>query len=133
MSAHVDEITSSLDSFAAAWQTNDGAAVAGFFVEDGALVNPFGQRADGRTAVAAMYSEYFGGMLRGTSTTFDFASVRPVEDDHAFVDAEQTIHAPDGAVVLVVHLAALLRRDGEVWRFVDSRPYTFATLPAVGR
>ena len=126
MSAHFDQSKSSLDRFCAAWKTNDGATVAGFFVEDGSLINPFGQRADGRTAVAAMYSEFFAGMLRGTSTTVNLASVRAVEQDHAFADGEQTINAPDGNVVLVAHIAALLRRDGDEWRFVDSRPYAFA-------
>jgi len=116
--------------FADAWKTNDAKAVAGFFVEDGSLINPFGQRADGRSAVAAMYSEYFGGMLAGTSTTFDLASVRAVEANHAFADGEQTITAAGGEVVLVVHLAALLRRNGDGWRFVDARPYTFPDLPA---
>jgi hypothetical protein len=76
-----------------------------------------------------MYSQYFGGMLQGTSTTFDLESVRAVGSDHAFADGEQTILGPDGVVVLVAHLAALLRRDGDSWRFVDSRPYAFATLP----
>jgi uncharacterized protein (TIGR02246 family) len=129
MSAHLDQIKSALDEFSAAWKTNDGATVAGCFVEDGTLINPFGQRADGRAAVAAMYSEYFAGMLAGTSTTIDLASVRPVGDDHAFADGEQTIHGPDGSALLVLHIAALLRRDGDDWRFVDSRPYTFATVP----
>jgi uncharacterized protein (TIGR02246 family) len=129
MSAEFDQIKSGLDGFCAAWKANDGATVAGFFVDDGALINPFGQRADGRAAVAAMYSEYFGGMLAGTSTTFDLATVRAVGHDHAFVDGEQTISAPDGSIALVVHVAALLRRDGDGWRFVDSRPYTFATIP----
>jgi uncharacterized protein (TIGR02246 family) len=116
--------------FADDWKTNDGAAVGSFFVEDGALINPFGQRADGRAAIAAMYSEYFGGMLRGTSTSFNLATVRAVETNHAFADGEQTISAFSGEVVLVAHLAALLRRDGDSWRFVDARPYTIPPIPA---
>ncbi len=56
--------------FADAWKANDGAVLAGFFVGDGALINPFGQRADGRGAIGAMYSGYFEGMLQGTSTAF---------------------------------------------------------------
>jgi uncharacterized protein (TIGR02246 family) len=129
MSSHFDQIKSTLDRFSAAWKTNDGAAVAGFFVEEGVLINPFGQRADGRAGVAAMYSEYFAGMLSGTSTTIDLATVRAVEDNHAFADGEQTIYASGGEVVLVVHIAALLRRDDDGWRFVDARPYAFATVP----
>ena len=96
MPVHLDQLKSTFDSFSDAWRTNDGAAVASFFAEDGAIISPFGQRAEGRTAIAAMYSEHFGGMLRGTSTTFSLSSVRPVEDNHAFADGEQTIHGPDG-------------------------------------
>ena len=129
MSAHSDQIESMFDRFSASWKSNDGAAVASFFVDDGTLINPFGQRADGRTAITAMYSEYFGGMLRDTATTFKLASVRAVENNHAFVDGEQTVNGADGNVVLIVHLAALLRRDGDGWRFVDSRPYSFAAMP----
>src|SRR4051812_28494716 len=98
MSALDDHIKASLDRSGDAWKTNNGTAVAGFFVEDGSLINPFGQRADGRAAIAAMYAEYFGGLLRGTSTTFSLTSVRAVDADHAFIDAEQTITAPDGSV-----------------------------------
>ena len=127
MSAHFDQIKSTLDQLCAAWKSNDGAAVGGFFVEDGTLINPFGHRAAGRTQVAAMYSEYFSGMLRGTTTTFELGSVRALGADLAFVDAEQVINGPDDKPVLVVHLAALLRREGDRWRFVDGRPYAFST------
>ncbi len=129
MPAHFDEIKSTFDRFCATWKTNDGAAVANFFAEDGSLINPFGQRADGRAAIAAIYTEYFAGMLRGTSTTVDLSSVRAVGDGHAFADAEQTIYAPDGATLLAVHFPALLRRTGEGWLLVDGRPYAFATMP----
>lgn len=124
-----DEIKSTFQRYADHWKTNDGAAVAGDFVEAGSLINPFGQRADGRAAIAAMYSEYFRGMLGGTSTTFQIASVRPVASDHAFVDVEQTIVGRDGQVVLAAHLATLLRREPDGWRIVDGRPYAFAPPP----
>lgn len=76
-----------------------------------------------------MYREYFAGMLAGTTTTITVETVRPVGDSHAFADAEQTITTATGEVLLAVHLAALLRRDGEDRRFVDSRPYAAAPLP----
>jgi uncharacterized protein (TIGR02246 family) len=115
--------------FSDAWKDNDGTELGTFFAEDGALINPFGQPALGRPAVAAMYSEYFGGMLGGTSTAFSPANVRCVESNHAFTDCQQTISASSGEVVLVVHLASLLRRAGGSWRFVDARPYTFDPMP----
>jgi uncharacterized protein (TIGR02246 family) len=112
-----------------AWATNDGATVADLFADDGSLINPFGDRADGRAAIATMYAEFFGGMLQGTTTTFELGTVRAGGTDHAFIDGEQSILGPDGGTVLVAHMAALLRRDGGGWRFVDARPYTFALPP----
>lgn len=129
MSADFDGISSMFGRLSAAWQTNDGNAVAGFFTEDGSLINPFGQRADGRDAIAAMYSAYFAGMLHGTSTVINLTRLRPIEPVHAFGDSEQTILGANGEVLLAVHLGALLRREGDDWLIVDARPYTFATIP----
>jgi uncharacterized protein (TIGR02246 family) len=129
MSQGTDSAAEFLDRFAETWASNDGFALGNLFTVDGSLINPFGQRADGRQAIAAMYSEYFTGMLAGTSTTIEVEIIRPVGDTHAFADAEQTITGPDGAVLLVAHLVALLRWDNEDWRFVDSRPCTPAALP----
>ena len=129
MTSHEASISAFLQQFADSWQKNDGTVLADTFTDGGALINPFGQRADGRSEVAAMYAEYFNGMLAGTTTTIQLNTARPVGNDHAFVDAEQTIHAPNGDTLLVVHLAALLQRDGDTWRFVDSRPYTTPPAP----
>jgi uncharacterized protein (TIGR02246 family) len=129
MSQDRDILERFVSRFIEAWKTNDGSAVAGLFVEDGALINPFGQRADGRTAIGAMYSDYFAGMLRGTSTTLEVRDVRPVETTHVFVDGEQTVLDPGGEIVLTAHLAALLRREGDEWRFVDARPYIVPPIP----
>jgi uncharacterized protein (TIGR02246 family) len=69
MNAHThSSVEQFFTAFADAWETNEGEAVAALFVDDGALINPFGQRADGRTAIVGMYSDYFAGMLKGTST-----------------------------------------------------------------
>jgi hypothetical protein len=73
--------------------------------------------------------EYFKGMLSGTSTTTTVQTVRAVGDDHAFADCDQSITDDHGEVVLAVHLAALLGRDGDSWRFVDARPFTFSEIP----
>jgi uncharacterized protein (TIGR02246 family) len=124
-----DQVTASLDRFCAAWKTNDGASLGSHFVEDGSLINPFGERADGRAAVSAMYTQYFGTVLRGTTTRFQPASIRPVAADHAFVDGRQTIVGADGQVVMDVHLSALLRRSGDSWQFVDSRPFNYTPVP----
>ena len=119
------------ERFADRWSDHDGTGVAALFAEDGSLVNPFGQRADGRAAVGEMYSQYFDSMLKGTSVSTRTEHVRAVGADRALVDAEQIITGPGGDVVMTVHLAALLERRGETWWFVDSRPYTVAPVPSV--
>ncbi|MFE3190023.1 SgcJ/EcaC family oxidoreductase [Nocardia sp. NPDC059240] len=122
-------ITAFLDRLADTWKTNDGTALSELFTADGSLINPFGERADGRNGVAAMYGEYFRGMLAGTTTSCTLERTRAVDGDHALLDAEQIITAPTGETALTVHLSALLRRDGDGWRFVDCRPYVVADRP----
>ena len=131
MSAQIDQISSTLDRLAEAWKANDAAAVASLFTDDGSLINPFGQRADGRAAVAGMYEEYFAGMLKATSTTIDVRHVRAVNDDYAFVDTEQQILGPDGLIVLAVHLTALFRQEEGRWLIADGRAYAFAPVAQV--
>jgi uncharacterized protein (TIGR02246 family) len=65
-------------TFTEAWKSNDAGEVARHFAEDGTLINPFGQRADGRAAVEAMYAEYFGTILRGSETSVRLDHVRSV-------------------------------------------------------
>ena len=129
MTADRATIDAFLAELTSAWKRNDGATFAANFTDDGSLINPFGERADGRAAVTAMYTEYFGGMLAGTTTTIDLTRVRDIEPNHVLMDAEQTIHAPNGDVVLSLHVTNLLRRESGSWRLVDSRPYAFATPP----
>jgi len=129
MATEFEEIKATFEEFAQAWNRNDGAGLGAFFADEGTLINPFGDRADGREAVSAMYSEYFGGMLAGTSTEITLTNVRALDGGLAFADGDQTIRAPDGTAILAVHLAALLRREGERWRYVDARPYTYASPP----
>ena len=129
MSADRASIQAFLDQASQVWKTNDGRAFAELFTEDGSLINPFGERADGRGAIGDMYSEYFKGMLSGTSSTTTVQSVRVIGDGHVFADCDQSVTGADGQAVLVVHLATLLQRDGDSWRFVDARPYTFPEIP----
>ncbi len=130
MGSTEDSVAAFHEKIAAAWSANDGTAFAAFFTEDGSLINPFGERADGRAALTSMYSEYFGGMLNGTTTSISLTHSRPVGPDHALADVEQTIYAANGDVLMALHVVNLLRKDGDDWRLADSRPYAFAAPPA---
>lgn len=123
------QISQLLDAVMAAWQANDAAGMAALFTADGALVNPFGERADGHAALRAMYETYFAGMLAGTSTAVRVLAVRELGPDIAFVDAEQDVLGPSGDVVLPLRVALVLRQEGGAWRIVDSRPHVLAAVP----
>jgi uncharacterized protein (TIGR02246 family) len=125
MASTEDSVTAFFEKLGEVWKSNDGAAFAACFTEDGSLINPFGERADGRAALTGMYNEYFAGMLQGSTTTIDLAQLRPLGDDYAFTDADQTIYGTDGNVLLALHAVNLLRRHGDDWQLADSRPYTF--------
>ena len=114
-----------LDATATHWARNDANALASLFAPDGTLINPFGQRADGRDAVADMYRTFFadGMLLHASTTTIDIESLRTCGDDTAFLDATQQLYRPDGETLLVLHLAAFLRRTEGTWQYVDARPY----------
>jgi uncharacterized protein (TIGR02246 family) len=130
MTINESSVRAFFDRLSASWAENDGARFAAHFTEDGSLINPFGERADGRAALTAMYTQYFGGMLGGTTTTIDLTNVRAVEADHALADVTQTVHAANGEVLMVLHVVNLLRADGDGWQLVDSRPYAFVPAPA---
>jgi len=76
-----------------------------------------------------MYTDYFGGMLQGTTTSIDVSQVRAIGSDFAVADAEQTVFAANGEVVLNLHVVNVLRRDRDDWRLLDSRPYAFSVPP----
>lgn len=129
MAPLTSSVAALFDEVSAVWKSNDGAAAAALFTDDGSLINPFGERADGRAALAAMYTDYFGGMLQGTTTSIELSRVRAMGSEFAVADAEQTIFAANGDVVLSLHVVNVLRRDGDDWRLLDSRPYEFSVPP----
>jgi uncharacterized protein (TIGR02246 family) len=123
-------VSAFFERLAAAWKANDGGEFSGHFTEDGSLINPFGERADGRPALAAMYDGYFAGMLAGTTTSISLTRLRSIDADHVLADADQNVYAPTGEAILALHVVNLLQRDGEDWRILDSRPYAFSEAPA---
>ena len=122
-------IAAFFERMAEVWKSNDGAAFAACFTEDGSLINPFGGRADGRAALTAMYSDYFAGVLSGTTTTITLTETRSLGADYAFTDADQMVFGADGEEFLALHVVNLVRRDGDSWLLADSRPYAFPPPP----
>jgi hypothetical protein len=72
-----------------------------------------------------------GGQRReGLATTsIRLTQLRSIGNGYALADADQAIHAPDGQVILDLHVVNLLRNQGDDWLLVDSRPYAFSPPP----
>ena len=109
-----------------AWNAGDAPAIAATFAPDGRLVDPFGDEWDGRDAVEAAYQEYFKGLLAGTTTEIDIASVRELAPGLAVVDGWQTISGP----LPRMHLTAIVRAEGDSAQVVECRPYVLLELPS---
>lgn len=120
------DVEALFDALCQAWNAGDTPAIAATFAPDGRLVDPLGDEWDGRDAVAAAYQEYFTGLLAGTTTEIDIASVRDLAPGLAVVDGWQTISGP----LPRMHLTAIVRAEGDSVALVECRPYILLELPS---
>jgi uncharacterized protein (TIGR02246 family) len=129
-------IKAAFETFAAAWNNADGAAMGMAYTEDGSLLDPFGTEARGREAVGELLGKTVTEFLKGSTTSIAIEHTRFVKPDVAFVDANQTVTgamSPEGAALpeMKFHVAATLLKTDGGWKFVDARPYQFMTQPAM--
>ena len=126
---HLDQLKSTFDSFSDAWRTNDGAAVASFFAEDGAVISPL---RPARRRAHRHRRDVFRALRGHAARHVDDvqSQQRPPGRGQPRVCRRRTDHPwPDGQVILAVHIA-LLRREEDRWRVIEARPYAFAPMPA---
>src|SRR5437763_5000065 len=78
------------DEWCAAWNKHDAKAMAGFFVADGDLINPFGRRAKGTAEIEKLFAEEQSGVMAGTTYSGTIESIRYI-GDVAIIDVEGEI------------------------------------------
>ena len=107
-----------------AWAKYDSAAVADSFADDSSLLEPL-RRSPMGDPPSPPGIRLTACMLRGTTTDIQVEKIRPIDADHAFVDACQTISGSDGRGRSVAGTLSSPRPDhgSDGWRFVDARPY----------
>jgi uncharacterized protein (TIGR02246 family) len=95
-----DAIKKIPEDFAAAWGKPDAAKkMAALFAEDGDLVNPVGQEADGRAAVEQLFEKEQGQMFKGSTLVLTVSKVRMIKPDVALAEGTfdlTGVHMPDG-------------------------------------
>jgi uncharacterized protein (TIGR02246 family) len=95
-----DAIKKVADDFSAAWGKPDAAKkMAAMFADDGDLVNPMGEEADGKAAVEKLFEREQGTMFKGSTLVLTVGKVRMLKPDVALGEGtwELTgVHTPDG-------------------------------------
>lgn len=123
------------DKLAAGFNAHDGKLAASAWADDGELISPDGQRAQGRAQIAALISSAFDNFLKGVrSNTMTVDSVRRISNDVLWVDGTHTAEnatRPDGKIgPMKVHISALLTKRGNTWQILEGRPHVYVPPPA---
>ena len=108
---------------ALAWNAHRPDAFAALFTPDATLVTPSGTRAEGRSALLEVFAR--PSPTSESSSTTRIEAHQWLADDLLLIDAVQTVEGP-GDERGEARLVAVVRREGDGWRFVAARPYVAA-------
>ncbi|MFE8989314.1 SgcJ/EcaC family oxidoreductase [Streptomyces collinus] len=95
------------------WAAGDAALFAASFAEDCDFTTVRGDKPLGRSGIAAGHDALFQGPYAGTVLDARVVAVRFLRPDLATVEAESTVHAPDGQPLITTHALAVVERTAE--------------------
>jgi len=120
--------------FAAAWNRHDARAMAAAFAEDGDLIDPFGRVCKSRSEVENLLRQQHAGPLKDSRYTQTIEGIRMLSPDLAICDTSAEVAGakdPSGKpTTLKAHVTMVLKKNGDSWQVVASRPAV--PLPAPG-
>ncbi len=125
-------------AFEQAFGAHDADKVGAMFATDGTIINPAGERAEGREQVTALFRRDFESVLAGVKSKLTILNVRMVTPELAFVDIQQELTGgkamPDRPRHRIAHGVVLLtKQGGGDWMVLDARPYFFRPRHAAMR
>jgi pyruvate dehydrogenase E2 component (dihydrolipoamide acetyltransferase) len=128
-------IKKTFKEFSEAWAAGDATAIAGHFLKEGSLINPFGQEAWGREDIEKVVAGDLA-MMKGSTHTMDDYKFHFVLPGFVLVDATGTISGvknADGSAAadMSVHVYAALAQRGAKWYILALRPYAFVKTGAM--
>ncbi len=124
-----------IGEFQDAWNKKDAKAIAGFWAEDGDLINPMGMAATGRAGIEKIVAGDLANFIRDGKTTFTVNHIRFVKPDVIIIDMVHEIsgaHGPDGSVMpsaKVMVTGVGMKKDG-TWSWLAARPMVPFMPPA---
>ena len=114
-----------VDQYQAAYNKNDGKALAAMYTADALRVGPTGQIITGRAAIEQDYVSNFGGPFKGTKLTLRPGRTQVVKPDVAVI--EGTYEVTGGAAPVRGRYVNTIVRDGGQWRLAS-----VVTVPELG-
>lgn len=119
--------------FIAAWNRNDGRALAACFASDGDLINSAGRICRGRREVEKLALEGHAGPLKGSHMTMPQKHLRFLKPDLAIAEYDfevSHVRGADGKESIMKGLTTVvLRKDGDSWLIVAARPMIPLPVP----
>ncbi len=119
--------------FAEAWGRDDAKSMASHWAEDGDLINPGGQRANGRAEVETMLAGEHATIFKGTHITFSEGTIHFVKPDVAVFTADYEVpgaHGPDGHEMTAkgIVTSVMVKKNGKWWTY-SARPMVPLATP----
>ena len=120
--------------FQDAWNKRDAKAIAGFWAEDGDLINPMGIAAKGRMEVEKVVAGDLENVIRDGKSTFTITQIRFLKPDVVVCDMTHEIsgaHDPHGSEMpsMKVLVTGVGIKKGGTWWWVAARPMIPFTPP----
>jgi uncharacterized protein (TIGR02246 family) len=121
------------DEWCAAWNSHDAKAMAGFFVADGELINPFGRHAKGTAEIEKLFDDEQKGVMAGTTYSGTIEGIRYI-GDVAIVDVAGEVAGmknPEGAAMPVFkhHVTWIARKVDGKWMAEGARAFVLIPAP----
>ncbi len=121
-------------SFADAWNRHDAKALAGFFTDDGDLINPAGRVADGRQEIEALFADEHSRNFRNSHMQQTVSKVRVLSPDLVVATSRCELSGvlnPANQPMPTMNAIAtfVLKNEGGAWRVAVLRPMIPMTPP----
>ena len=120
--------------FAAGWNAHDAKKMAAVWADDGSLINPFGQKAQGRAGIEKFFEAEQAGPMKGTTYKIESTSVRELDPSCAVADWDAVVTGmmdPSGKAQppFPHHVTAVCVKKGGHWQAAAVRGFAFQPVP----
>ena len=131
-----EAIHSRMEEFVNAWNTHNPRALSMIFAEDADLINPFSRVAKSRSEIERLFKEEHAGPLKDSRLSVRPENIRLLTPEVAITDHAFEITGlrdPQGKDVPTMrgHLTQTLKKYGEMWLSVATRPLVPLPMPGV--